>query len=94
DLRTATRHDPLLGLSPFSLVLDTQPAEAVAAGHGCDADLLIGTTTEEGRLYLVPTGRYTSSTAEDVHDTAARSHPHPERLVETYRTTRPGASHG
>ncbi|WP_309054316.1 carboxylesterase family protein [Streptomyces sp.] len=94
DLRTATHHDPLLGLSPFSLVLDTQPADAVAVGHGCDVDLLIGTTTEEGRLYLVPTGRYASSTAEDVHDTAARSHPDPARLVETYRTTRPGASHG
>jgi para-nitrobenzyl esterase len=94
DLRTATHHDPLLGLSPFGLVLDTQPAEAVAAGHGSDVDLLIGTTTEEGRLYLVPVDRYASSTAEDVDDTAARAHPDPARLVRTYRTTRPGASDG
>ncbi|MFK0120353.1 carboxylesterase/lipase family protein [Streptomyces sp. NPDC090994] len=94
DLRTAAHHDPLIGLSPFSLVLDTQPADAVAAGHGCGVDLLIGTTTEEGRLYLVPVDRYASSTAGDVADTAARSHPDPARLVATYRETRPGASHG
>lgn len=94
DLRTAAHHDPLIGLSPFSLVLDTQPAEAVAAGHGADVDLLIGTNTEEGRLYLVPMGKYATSTAEDLDDTAARSHPNPARLVETYRRTRPEASYG
>ncbi|GAA3503476.1 carboxylesterase family protein [Streptomyces prasinosporus] len=94
DLRTATHRDPLIGLSSFSLVLDTQPAEAVATGHGCGVDLLIGTNTEEGLLYLVPVGEYATSTAEDVDDTAVRSHPDPARLVETYRRTRPGASYG
>ncbi|WP_110944860.1 carboxylesterase/lipase family protein [Streptomyces niger] len=94
DLQTATHHDPLIGLSPFSLVLDTQPAESVAAGHSADIDLLIGTNTEEGNLYLVPVGRYATSTAEDVDDAAARSHPEPALLVETYRTTRPEASFG
>ncbi|MBV1953320.1 carboxylesterase/lipase family protein [Streptomyces sp. NEAU-PBA10] len=92
DLRTATHHDPLLGLSPFSLVLDTQPADSVATGPGSGVDLLIGTTTEEGNLYLVPAGTYATSTAEDVAATAARAHPDPSRLVETYRTSRPGAS--
>ncbi|GGP54177.1 carboxylesterase/lipase family protein [Streptomyces calvus] len=94
DLRTATHHDPLIGLSPFSLVLDTQPAESVAAGMGADVDLLVGTNTEEGNLYLVPVDLYATSTAGDVDDTAARSHPKPAQLVETYRTTRPGASFG
>lgn len=94
DLRTETHHDPLIGLSPFSLVLDTQPAESVAAGLGADVDLLIGTNAEEGNLYLVPVGTYATSTAEDVDDVAARSHPHAARLVETYRRTRPGASYG
>ncbi|SFY52923.1 carboxylesterase/lipase family protein [Streptomyces sp. F-1] len=92
DLQTATHGDPLIGLSPFSLVLDTQPAEAVAAGLAADVDLLIGTNTEEGNLYLVPVGRYATSTAADVDDAAARSHPDPARLVETYRTSRPEAS--
>ncbi|MEU4204391.1 carboxylesterase family protein [Streptomyces sp. NPDC026294] len=93
-LRTATHHDPLFGLSPFSLVLDTQPAASVAAGAASGVDLLIGTNTEEGNLYLAPVGRYTSSTAADVDAAAARAHPDPARLVETYRTTRPGASAG
>jgi para-nitrobenzyl esterase len=94
DLHTATHRDPLIGLSPLGLVLPTQPAQAVAAGHGSNVDLLIGTNTEEARLYLVPSGEYASSTAEDVHDTAARSHPDPAQLLATYRRTRPEASPG
>lgn len=94
DLRTETHHDPLLGLSPFSLVLDVQPAASVATGLSADVDLLIGTNTEEGNLYLVPVGKYSTSTAADVHDTAARSHHAPAQLVETYRKARPEASFG
>ncbi|MFC7891973.1 carboxylesterase/lipase family protein [Streptomyces sp. NPDC057381] len=92
DLRTGTHGDPLIGLSPFSLVLDTQPAVSVAVGGDADVDLLVGTNTEEGNLYLVPVGKYATSTAADVDETAARSHPDPARLVETYRASRPGAS--
>ncbi|WP_327391798.1 carboxylesterase family protein [Streptomyces sp. NBC_01186] len=94
DLRTGTHRDPLAGLSPFSLVLGTQPAASVAAGLGTDVDLLIGTNAEEGNLYLVPVGQYSTSTAADVDAAAARSHPDPARLVETYRKARPGASAG
>ncbi|MEU1899560.1 carboxylesterase family protein [Nocardiopsis dassonvillei] len=94
DLRTGTHHDPLIGLSPFSLVLDTQPAASVAAGLGADVDLLIGTNTEEGNLYLAPVGAYSTSTASDVDAAAARSHPDPARLVRTYRRARPQASFG
>ncbi|MFF7981539.1 carboxylesterase/lipase family protein [Streptomyces sp. NPDC007901] len=94
DLQTDTHHDPLIGLSPFSLVLDTQPADSVAAGLGADIDLLIGTNAEEGNLYLVPVDKYATSTADDIDDTAARSHPNPAQLVETYRKTRPDASYG
>ncbi|MFI6743881.1 carboxylesterase/lipase family protein [Nonomuraea sp. NPDC050451] len=94
DLRTESHGDPLIGLSPFSLVLDTQPAESVAAGLSADIDLLIGTNAEEGNLYLVPMDKYTTSTAGDVDDAAARSHPEPARLVETYRKARPEASFG
>ncbi|WP_217144914.1 carboxylesterase/lipase family protein [Streptomyces sp. AC627_RSS907] len=94
DLRTGTHHDPLIGLSPFSLVLDTQPADSVAAGLSAGVTLLVGTNTEEGNLYLVPVDQYAASTAGDVDDVATRSHPDPARLVETYRETRPGASFG
>ncbi|MEV7732641.1 carboxylesterase family protein [Streptomyces sp. NPDC088921] len=93
DLRTEAHGDPLIGLSPFSLVLDTQPAASVAAGLAADVDLLVGTNTEEGNLYLVPVGKYATSTAADVDEAAARSHPDPARLVETYRKSRPEASY-
>lgn len=88
DLRTETATDPLIGLSPFSLVLDNQPADALAV----DADLLIGTNTEEGNLYLVPVGRYATSTAADVHAAASAAHPDPARLVAAYREQRPAAT--
>lgn len=94
DLHTESRGDPLIGLSPFSLVLDTQPADVVAAGGSNAIDLLIGTNTEEGNLYLVPMGTYATSTAGDVDDAAARSSPKPARLVEAYRKARPAASFG
>ncbi|MFI1711791.1 carboxylesterase/lipase family protein [Streptomyces griseoruber] len=93
DLQTETHGDPLIGLSPFSLVLDTQPAVSVAAGLSADVDLLVGTNTEEGNLYLVPVGKYATSTAADVDEAASRSHPNPAQLVETYRKSRPEASH-
>ena len=92
DLQTRTHHDPLIGLSPFSLVLDTQSAASVTAGLSADADLLIGANTEEGHLHLVPVDKYATSTTEDIDDAAARSHPDPARLVEPYRRTRPEAS--
>lgn len=94
DLRTGTHYDPLLGLSPFSLVLDEQPAAAVAAGAAADVDLLVGTTAEEGHLYLAPVGTLASSDAADVARVAASAHPRPQQLVETYRATRPQATPG
>ncbi|MFD5831351.1 carboxylesterase/lipase family protein [Lentzea sp. NPDC060358] len=90
DLRTATHTDPLAGLSPFSLVLAAQPADALVAG----VDLLVGTNAEEGNLYLVPFGRYGNSTEADVDALAARVHPDPVRLVEAYRRNRPAAGDG
>ncbi|AXK34226.1 carboxylesterase/lipase family protein [Streptomyces armeniacus] len=92
DLRTETHTDPLVGLSPFSLVLGTQPAET--AGVGAGVDLLLGTNAEEGNLYLAPAGKYAGSTEADVAEAAARSHPDPARLVAAYRTARPDASYG
>ena len=90
DLRTADRFDPLVGLSPFSLVLERQPAESRRA----DVGLLIGTNAEEGNLYLAPQGNLTTSTAEDVHESAARAHADPGNLVAAYQARRPGAGHG
>jgi para-nitrobenzyl esterase len=92
DLRTHERHDPLGGITPFSLVLDEQPADTVAAGRGADVDLLIGSNLDEGALYLAPLGLLTGSTDADVHATAARFHLHPDAVVRQYREAMPEAS--
>ncbi|MEU6749372.1 hypothetical protein ABZ914_24380 [Spirillospora sp. NPDC046719] len=64
-------------------MLDRQPADAVAAGDGADVDLLAGTNTEEGNLYLAPFGNPSTSTAADADAIAARSHPRPGRFIES-----------
>lgn len=103
DLCTPGHHDPLGGITAFSLVLDAQPAETIAAGQGIAAsggdggsgggvDLLIGTNLDEGALYLAPVGLLTGSTDADVRAAAARFHPDPDQAVRAYRRARPGAS--
>ncbi len=92
DLRTGGHHDPLGGITAFSLVLDEQPADTVATGRGGDVDLLIGANLDEGALYLAPLGLLVDSTAADVHATAARFHTHPGEVVRGYREAMPDAS--
>lgn len=87
DLRTADRFDPLVGLSPFSLVADEPPA----VGAHPDLGVLIGTNLEEGNLYLVPQGQFGTSTRADVHALAARVHADPVALVQEYRERHPDA---
>jgi para-nitrobenzyl esterase len=94
DLRTATATDPLAGLSPFGLVLPVQPADALADGPGGDVDLLIGTNAEEGNLYLVPQGKFETSTDADVRTVAAATSATPEAAIAALRELRPGASPG
>ncbi|MFB7631631.1 carboxylesterase/lipase family protein [Streptomyces sp. NPDC056149] len=90
DLRTPERDDPLMGLSPFSLVRERQPAESPLTR----VDLLVGTNAEEANLYLAPQGNLTTSTAEDVRRTAAAAPGDPDALIAAIRARRPGAGHG
>ncbi|WP_369250404.1 carboxylesterase/lipase family protein [Streptomyces sp. R41] len=92
DLRTSTHHDPLGGITSFSLVSERQPATAVAAGQGDEVDLLIGANLDEGSLYLAPLGLLASTTDADVRDTAAQFHPDPDEAVRAYRAQHPSAS--
>ncbi|MGH4033504.1 carboxylesterase/lipase family protein [Actinomycetota bacterium Odt1-20B] len=94
DLRTATATDPLAGLSPFSLVLTVQPADALADGPAADVDLLIGTNTEEGHLYLAPQGDLESTTEADLLALAARTQAHPEAALAGHRAARPDGTPG
>jgi para-nitrobenzyl esterase len=94
DLRTATATDPLVGLSPFSVVLDRQPADTLARGPAPDVALLIGTNTEEGNLYLVPQGTFETSGHADVVAVAAQTHSDPHAAVAAVVADRPHATHG
>ncbi|WP_433662369.1 carboxylesterase/lipase family protein [Nocardia sp. CA-128927] len=94
DLQTSTATDPLVGLSPFSLVLPTQPADSLAAGPARDIDLLIGTNTEEGNLYVVPQGHLESTTETDLLTLAARLSADPAAEVTAHRAARPDATPG
>jgi para-nitrobenzyl esterase len=93
-LRTAGATDPLVGLSPFSLVLDQQPADALVHGPAADVAVLIGTNTEEGNLYLVPQGTFDTSRHADVVAVAGRSQSDPQGAVEALTTRMPHATHG
>ncbi|MFI6703857.1 carboxylesterase/lipase family protein [Streptomyces sp. NPDC050509] len=93
DLTTPTHLDPLAGLSPFSVVLERQPAHTLAA-HAYGVDLLAGVNSEEGNLYLAPQGLLTSTTAADLADLAARTDRAPAELVAAHRARRPDATDG
>lgn len=92
DLRARDSFHPLGGITRFSLVLGQQPADSIAAGDGAHVDLLVGSNTEEGNLYLAPHGRSTGTREEDLLRAAARSHPNPSAPVQEYRKRYPGAS--
>ncbi|QUQ62999.1 carboxylesterase [Kutzneria sp. CA-103260] len=88
DLTVDGTPDPLMGLSPFSVVADEQPAAALARGRAEGVDLLLGTNSDEGRLYVISG----ATTWKDVHDTAAMMSPEPAKTVAAHRQTRPDAS--
>ncbi len=93
DLRIGDTFHPLGGITPFTPVLDRQPAATIASGHGVHTDLLIGTTAEEGNLYLAPVGHLTARTTNaDLLAAAATLYPRPAELVDAYRAGRPDAS--
>lgn len=90
DLRTEGQFDPLLGLSPFSLVMADQPAQHLNP----DVGLLIGTNAEEGNLYLAPQGQFGTSTRDDVERLAAHVDTEPGILIDRYRARMPQAGWG
>jgi para-nitrobenzyl esterase len=86
-----------LGIMSFFPVLDETlpelPLDAIAAGAGADLPLLIGSTADEFRFFLVPTGMTAAITAEALPmATAARGWP--AAAVDVYAANRPAATPG
>lgn len=89
DLRDATGHEPVFGISRFipvfgDDVLPVRPIDALKRGAGKNVDLLIGSNTEEMNLYFV-----TSKVREKVPGILAKwllgkSHPDPKRVLKAY----------
>ncbi len=86
-------------LMPFEPVIDGEvlplrPIDRIAAGAGAEIDVLVGTTSEEERLFLVPNSAINHINEDILAGTvAAYGLPVAETLT-TYRATRPGANAG
>lgn len=74
-------------------LLPQHPLAALAGGAGADVALLTGTTTEEFRFFMVPTGLAAATTPESAAATLAHRGM-PPTLLDVYRADRPGASAG
>lgn len=69
------------------------PIAAIRAGAGADIDLLVGSTTEETRLFLLPGGAIDRITEETLSATAA-AYGLPAQGLTAYRAAHPAASAG
>ncbi|MER5709767.1 carboxylesterase family protein [Streptomyces sp. NPDC002122] len=84
---------PLSGGHSFQIVVDGEvlprdPAEALADGASAEVDLLMGTTTEEYRLWFVPSG-VTDRVGPWVQRLLLRKAKVPSRTAKVYRAGRP-----
>src|SRR6266566_2992301 len=86
-------------LMPFEPVIDgdvlpARPIDRIAAGVGAEIDVLVGTTTEEERLFMVPNGVINHINEDVLAGTIAAYGLPVEKTLATYRATRPGAHTG
>ncbi|MYS37853.1 carboxylesterase type B [Streptomyces sp. KhCrAH-43] len=89
---------PLTGGHSFQLVVDgdllpRDPMEALLGGAGSGVGLLMGSTTEEYRLWFVPTG-LTERLSRAKLRLALLKFRVPRATARTYRVNRPGATPG
>jgi len=75
-------------------VVPAPPIERIVAGAGADVDLMVGTTTEEWRFFLVPGGAIDLVTDDRLVTTARVMGLDVERALRVYRTSRPQATPG
>lgn len=73
-------------------VIPVRPIDRIEAGAGADIDVLVGTTTDEWRFFLVPTGAIIT---EDILAKVVAAYGLPiEATLKTYRSARANASAG
>ena len=84
---------PAYGLAIEPLLVPRDPLKAMLAGAGMDTPLLIGTTTQESRLWLGPTGRGAKVSSVQLA-LARRKAGISKEAQRLYRRNRPGAGPG
>ncbi|HSZ40223.1 MAG TPA: carboxylesterase/lipase family protein [Trebonia sp.] len=107
QLRTEISLDPdparwgevAFNLMPFEPVIDgtvlpRDPYRAATEDQAPGIELLIGTNTDEFRLFTVPTGIFAAVTDQVVRATAARYELDPDAALAVYRDGRPDAAPG
>jgi carboxylesterase type B len=75
-------------------VIPSPPLERIAAGAGAGVDLVVGTNTDEHRLFLVPGGAIEQVTVEVLAGAVAAYGLPVEATLATYRAAHPEASAG
>jgi para-nitrobenzyl esterase len=86
-------------LMPFEPVIEgdilpARPIDRIAAGVNPVIDILVGTNTEEERLFMVPNGSIDKINQEVLVGTIAAYGLPVEKTLATYRATRPNATAG
>ena len=89
----------LLSMMPWQPVIDgdvipARPIDRIAAGAGADVDLMVGTNTDEHRLFLATTGAIDLITEAALTGATAAYGLPIEPALAAYRSTRPGATAG
>ena len=75
-------------------IIEAAPLDRIAAGAGADIDLIVGTNTDENRLFLVPGGAIDQVTFEVLTGAVAAYGLPVEATLAAYRAANPGASAG
>jgi len=75
-------------------VVPAPPLEGIAAGAGAGIDVMVGTNTDEHRLFLVPGGAIDQVTAEALAGAVAAYGLPVEATLAAYRAAHRGASAG
>ena len=75
-------------------VIPARPLDRIAAGVGAGISLMVGSNTEEWRLFLVPDGAIERITAEAVAGAVAAYGLPVEATLAAYRAAHPNASSG
>jgi para-nitrobenzyl esterase len=75
-------------------IIPARPIDCIAAGAGAGIDVLVGTNTNEHRMFLVPGGMIDRIPPEAVAGAVAAYGLPVESTLTAYRTAHPGASAG